>query len=209
MFISLEGIEGTGKTTQIRLVADRLRREGYKVVTTVEPGGTRIGERVRDILLDIRHKNMVPVAELLLYNAARAQHLVEVILPSLKEGKIVLTDRFSDSTIAYQGYGRGIDLKILYETDGVATMGIKPDLTLLFDLDVEEGLKRNMGINKVDRLELEDVTFHEKVRAGFIELSRKEPERFEIIDASMPVTIITEIVLEAVKKRVRLPSLKG
>ncbi len=209
MFISLEGIEGTGKTTQIRLVADRLRREGYKVVTTVEPGGTRIGERVRDILLDIRHKNMVPVAELLLYSAARAQHLVEVILPALKEGKIVLTDRFSDSTIAYQGYGRGIDLKILYETDGVATMGIKPDLTLLFDLDVEEGLKRNMGINKVDRLELEDVTFHEKVRAGFIELSRKEPERFEIIDASMPVTIITEIVLEAVKKRVRLPSLKG
>ncbi len=199
IFISFEGIEGTGKTTQARLLSERLVEKGYEVILTQEPGGTVIGNRIREILLLPEHKEMSYMTELLLYNAARAQHLSEKIIPALNEGKVVITDRFTDSTVAYQGYGRGIDISLVMSIDSIATGGIKPHLTILFDLDVEVGLKRNRGINKVDRLELEDIEFHKKVREGYLHISEKDRERIRIVDASMPVEKISEKVWEIVR----------
>jgi dTMP kinase len=183
-FISFEGIEGTGKSTQAKLLQQGLLGLGYEVILTEEPGGTLISLRVREILLSVDHTNMKPITELLLYNAARAQHIEEVILPALNRGAVVITDRFTDSTFAYQGYGRGIDLKLLESIDKIATNGLRPDMTMLLDLDVETGLKRNRRINKTDRLELEDVEFHKRVRKGYHELAAKEPERIKVLDAS-------------------------
>lgn len=199
LFISLEGIEGTGKTTQARLLYERLIHNGLEAILTNEPGGTPIGESIREILLKIDHKEMSYITELLLYNAARAQHLYEKIVPALKVGKVVITDRFSDSTIAYQGYGRGIDLNLLKTLDDIATGGIKPDITLLFDLDVETGLKRNRGINKIDRLELEDIEFHRRVRDGYLRIAELEPGRIKIIDASEPISVVSEKIWETVR----------
>lgn len=204
IFISLEGIEGTGKTTQARLLSERLAQKGYDVVLTHEPGGTIIGNRIREILLHVDHGEMSYMTELLLYNAARAQHLSEKILPALNEGKIVITDRFTDSTVAYQGYGRGIDISLIMSIDNIATGGIKPHLTILFDLDAEAGLKRNKGINKVDRLELEDIEFHRKVQEGYINIADKEPERIKIVDASMPLEIVEQKVWEIVRWRLEI-----
>lgn len=183
-FISFEGIEGTGKSTQAKLLQQSLLGLGYEVILTEEPGGTLISLRIREILLSVDHKNMKPLTELLLYNAARAQHIEEVILPALNRGAVVITDRFTDSTFAYQGYGRGIDQDLLKSIDRIATNGLRPDMTMLLDLDVETGLKRNRRINKTDRLELEDVEFHKRVRKGYHELAAKEPERIKVLDAS-------------------------
>lgn len=199
IFISFEGIEGTGKTTQARLLAERLIDKGYKVVLTQEPGGTVIGNRVREILLHVDHGEMSYMTELLLYNAARAQHLSEKILPALNEGKVVVTDRFTDSTVAYQSYGRGIDIQLIMSINNIATGGIKPHLTILFDLDVEVGLKRNKGANKIDRLELEDVEFHRKVREGYLQIADKQPDRIKIVDASLPLEIVAQKVWEIVR----------
>ncbi|MBI5212021.1 MAG: dTMP kinase [Nitrospirae bacterium] len=204
IFISLEGIEGTGKTTQAKLLSERLSKEGYDVVLTKEPGGTVIGSRIREILLQPDHTEMSYLAELLLYNADRAQHLNEKILPAVNDGKIVITDRFTDSTIAYQGYGRGIDIGFLKSIDIIATGGIRPDLTILFDLDVETGLMRNKGANKVDRLELEDIEFHKKVREGYLKILEAEPERVKIVDASMQPEQIREKVWEIVGWRLKM-----
>ncbi|TAN37854.1 MAG: dTMP kinase [Nitrospirae bacterium] len=184
IFISLEGIEGTGKSTQVRLLAGLLRSRGLSVTETAEPGGTAISLRIREILLSLESTGMTPVTELLLYNASRVQHIAEVISPALERGDIVITDRFSDSTIAYQGYGRDIDLKLITSLDAIATNRLRPDLTVLLDIDVETGLRRNRDINKEDRLEREDVSFHEKVRRGFISLAGKEPDRIKRIDCS-------------------------
>jgi dTMP kinase len=184
IFISFEGIEGAGKTIQSKLLCEYLLRKGYKVILTEEPGGTRIGLKIRELLLSVENKGMTPVTELLLYNASRAQHIKEVILPALKRGSVVITDRFVDSTVAYQGYGRGIDLSLIYSIEKVVTGGLKPDITTLLDLDAETGLKRNRGINKTDRLELEDVEFHKLVRSGYLEIASKEPGRIKLIDAS-------------------------
>ena len=186
-FISFEGIEGTGKSTQAKLLQQSLLGLGYEVILTEEPGGTLISLRIREILLSVDHTNMKPLTELLLYNAARAQHIEEVILPALNRGAVVITDRFTDSTFAYQGYGRGIDLKLLESIDKIATNGLRPDMTMLLDLDVETGLKRNRRINKTDRLELEDVEFHKRVRKGYHELAAKEPERIKVLDASVGI----------------------
>jgi dTMP kinase len=171
IFISFEGIEGTGKTIQSRLLYEYLTKKGYEVILTGEPGGTRIGLKIRDLLLSVENKGMTPLAELLLYNASRAQHIQEVILPVMNKGAIVITDRFTDSTVAYQGYGR-------------VAADLQPDITILLDLDVEVGLRRNRGINKVDRLELEDVEFHKRVRSAYLEIATKEPERIKLVDAS-------------------------
>lgn len=183
-FISFEGIEGTGKSTQAKLLQQGLLGLGCEVILTEEPGGTLISLRIREILLSVDHTNMKPLTELLLYNAARAQHIEEVILPALNRGAVVITDRFTDSTFAYQGYGRGIDLDLLESIDKIATNGLRPDMTILLDLDVETGLKRNRRINKTDRLELEDVEFHKRVRKGYHKLAAKEPERIKVLDAS-------------------------
>ncbi len=201
IFISFEGIEGTGKTTQARLLSERLVEKGYEVILTHEPGGTVIGNRIREILLHVDHMGMSYMTELLLYNADRAQHLNEKILPAVNDGKIVVTDRFTDSTIAYQGYGRGIDIELLKSIDLIAAGGIRPDLTILFDIDVETGLKRNREINKVDRLELEAIEFHKKVREGYLKIAEAEAERIKIVDASLPLKDVSEKVWEIVRWR--------
>ena len=193
-FISFEGIEGTGKSTQAKLLQQSLLGLGYEVILTEEPGGTLISLRVREILLSVDHTNMKPLTELLLYNAARAQHIEEVILPALNRGAVVITDRFTDSTFAYQGYGRGIDPDLLESIDRIATNGLRPDMTMLLDLDVETGLKRNRRINKTDRLELEDVEFHERVRKGYHELAAKEPERIKVLDASVGIEELNIVI---------------
>lgn len=198
LFISFEGIEGSGKTTQAAFLAKRLAAEGYDALLTYEPGGTVVGRKIREVLLQPEHMEMSHITELLLYNADRAQHLSETILPALGEGKVVITDRFTDSTVAYQGYGRGIDLQLIMSIDGHATGGIRPDLTILFDLDAEAGLTRNRGINKVDRLELEDIAFHRKVREGFLRIAELEPERVKLVDASMSVEDVKNKVWEIV-----------
>jgi dTMP kinase len=204
-FISFEGIEGTGKSTQAKLLQQGLLGLGYEVILTEEPGGTLISLRIREILLSVDHTNMKPLTELLLYNAARAQHIEEVILPALNRGAVVITDRFTDSTFAYQGYGRGIDLDLLESIDKIATNGLRPDITVLLDLDVETGLKRNRRINKTDRLELEDVEFHERVRKGYHELAAKEPERIKVLDASVGIEelkiIIARIIPDFIGRR--------
>ena len=197
-FLSLEGIEGTGKSTQVRLLAACLRSSGYTVVQTAEPGGTPISLKIRELLLSLDSREMDQVTELLLYNAARVQHIKEVIDPALARGDIVISDRFSDSTLAYQGYGRGIDRQIIDALDAVATGCMRPDLTLVLDVDVEIGLRRNKEMKKNDRLELEDVAFHQKVRRGFHEIAAAEPERIRIIPCSDNI----ESVHNAIKKAV-------
>jgi dTMP kinase len=184
IFISFEGIEGTGKSSQSKKLSEYLKEKGFDVVLTIEPGGTRIGQKIRDLLLAAEHREMQPVTELLLYFASRTQHIEEVIVPAIGRGAIVITDRFTDSTIAYQGYGRGIDLQLIDAIDLIATGRLRPDITILLDLDAETGLKRNRGINKNDRLEQEDIAFHQRVRNGFHQLAAKDPGRIKLIDAS-------------------------
>lgn len=198
IFISFEGIEGTGKTIQSRLLCEHLMKKGYKVILTEEPGGTRIGLKIRDLLLSTENREITPVAELLLYNASRSQHIKEVILPAITDSSVVITDRFSDSTVAYQGFGRRIDLGYIDFIQRIVTEGLKPDITLLLDLDVETGLMRNKGINKTDRLELEDVEFHKRVRDGYLEIAAKEPERIKLIDASGSIEEIHSKVINIV-----------
>jgi len=184
VFISFEGIEGTGKSTQAKLLAEYLREKGYSVIQTMEPGGTQISLKIRELLLSLDSRGMDCVTELLLYNAARVQHTKEVIEPALERGDIVITDRFSDSTVAYQGYARGIDLQLIDALDMIATRKLRPDITILLDIDVKTGLARNTALNKSDRLELEDISFHEKVRKGFIRIATGEPGRIKVIDCS-------------------------
>lgn len=197
-FISLEGIEGTGKSTQTRLLTEYLQQAGRTVVRTAEPGGTPISLKIRELLLSLDSKEMDPVTELLLYNASRVQHIREVIGPALARGEIVISDRFSDSTLAYQGYGRGIDRKMIDALDAIATKGMRPDLTILLDIDVETGLKRNREINKRDRLELEDVDFHENVRKGFLEIAAKDPNRIRVIACDGSVETVHEKIKDSV-----------
>jgi dTMP kinase len=191
MFISFEGIEGSGKTTQAKHTVRFLQGKGHDCVITREPGGTRIGEKIRAILLDPLSKDMDPLTELLLYTADRAQHIKEYILPLLSDGKIVLCDRYYDATMAYQGFARGLDIGLIEKIHKLLFENLKPDITLLLDLPPETGLERawkqiNNGnrISQETRFEEERISFHKKVRAGYLELSRLEPERFRIIDAS-------------------------
>lgn len=201
LFISLEGGEGSGKSTQSRMLVEALNYIGMKTVLTMEPGGTLLGDKIRGVLLDVFNKDMDHMTELLLYAAARRQHLSELIVPSLESGATVITDRFSDSTMAYQGYGRGINHDLIDKLDVMVTGGLKPDLTLLLDLDVNEGLKRNKGVNKVDRLELEDLEFHERVRKGFLAIVDANPERLVKVDASEGVDQVHRAIMEAVRHK--------
>jgi dTMP kinase len=200
IFISFEGIEGTGKSTQARLLFECLGEKGFDVVLTEEPGGTQIGHKIRELLLSVEHQEMSPLTELLLYNASRAQHLKEIILPAIDRGAFVITDRFTDSTFAYQGYGRRIDINLIDSIDQVATGRLRPDITILLDLDVETGLKRNRGINKSDRLELEDIAFHQQVRAGYHDLASKELGRIKLVDASDSIEGIHNKILGIIRE---------
>ena len=186
MFITFEGGEGAGKSTAIKKIVEKLQKKGREIVLTREPGGTPIGEEIRSIILDKKNTDMDVRTEALLYAASRRQHIVQKIIPSLKEGKMVLCDRFLDSSLAYQGYARGIGIDKVYEMNQFATEGVEPDLTLFFDLDPEEGLRRIAANNnrEVNRLDVEKLSFHQKVREGFLLLAKKFPHRFVVIDAS-------------------------
>ncbi len=202
MFITFEGPEGGGKSTQILLLAERLRRQGYGVVLTREPGGTAIGDQIRDVLHDTANTAMSPTAELLLYSASRAQHVAEVIRPALAAGQVVLCDRFADSSMAYQGFGRGLDRAMLAALTAIATGGLTPDLTLLLDLDVEHGLARRAERGEeMNRLDLEAVGFHQRVRAGYHALAAAEPARWVSLDADRPVTAVAADVWRVVAER--------
>lgn len=198
-FISFEGIEGSGKSTHAKLLADYLRTKGHSVINTVEPGGTGIGQKIRSLLLEPQN-HMDPLTELLLYNASRAQHVREVIYPALLKNTVVITDRFTDSTVAYQGYARGLDLSIIHSLDEIVVPDLKPFLTFLLDLDVEEGLRRNRRARKEDRFELETVEFHNRVRKGFLQIAAEEPERLRIINASRGAEEVSKDIIKVIEE---------
>ena len=186
-FITLEGPDGSGKTGQIPLLANFLRSRGHEVICTREPGGTEIGDQVRKVIMDLSNKGMNARTEILLFQASRVQIVEEVIRPALAAGKVVICDRYADSTLAYQGYGHQTDLEFLQKLLFFVTGGLKPDLTLLLDLDVEVGLKRRQsGFGEWNRLDDYDVEFHRRVRAGYHQLVKLEKDRWEVIDARQP-----------------------
>jgi dTMP kinase len=207
LFITFEGPEGSGKTTQIRQLAEWLRCSGCDVVTTREPGGTRIGDAIRALLLDSSYGEMSAPAEILLFSAARAQHVSEIIRPHLAVGGVVLSDRFADSTLAYQGFGRGLDLDELRRITAFATEGVMPDLTVCLDLPAAEGLrrKRNADFAEWNRMEQEQLAFHERVREGYLALAAEEPARWVVIDATQPV----DAIQEQIRGQVAAKQLKG
>ncbi len=184
-FITFEGIDGCGKSTQLRLLAGELRVRGLRVVATREPGGTPLGQKLRAVLLDVQEQ-VDPLAELLVFAADRAQHVRKHLLPALQGNEIVLSDRYADATAAYQGAGRGFDEKLIAEIIELATGGLKPDLTLLFDLSVDESAvrtRRRVASKRTDRLDIEDRDFHTRVRDAYLALAGAEPDRFRVIDA--------------------------
>jgi len=188
VFVTFEGPDGSGKTTQIRLLAEWLRERGREVVLTREPGGTEIGDQIRAVLHDPYNTAMDARAEILLYSASRAQHVAQLIRPALAAGKIVISDRYADSTLAYQGYGRGLDLEMLRTITRFATRGLTPGLTLYLDITPEEGLqRRRLGGDEWNRLDAEALEFHQRVRAGYLELVEQEPERWAVVNAARPV----------------------
>lgn len=202
MFITFEGPEGSGKTTQIRLLAAYLRACGHDVVTAREPGGTPIGDQIRACLHDTANMAMSPTAEVLLYSASRAQLVAEVIRPALAAGRVVLCDRYADSTMAYQGYGRGLDRSMLATLTAIATGGLSPDLTLLLDMDVARGLTRRRDEGEeMNRLDLEAIEFHNRVRAGYLALTAAEPARWQRIDADAPVADVQLAIRQVVEER--------
>jgi dTMP kinase len=204
MFITLEGPEGSGKSSQLPELAAFLRGEGYEVVVTREPGGTAVGDQIRDVLMKMENISIVPRTEILLFLAARAQHVEELIRPALAEGKVVLCDRYGDSTLAYQGYGHATDLETLRLLLDFATGGLKPDLTLLLDVPVSEGMARKReNDSEWNRLDAYAEAFHERVRQGYLALAASEPERWQIIDASKTKQTVQDAMRAAVMGRLR------
>lgn len=199
-FIVFEGIDGSGKTTQLKLLGDKLKERGLPVLHTREPGGTRVGETIREILLNPEYSELVPRAEAFLYAAARAQHVAQVIMPSLAGGTIVLCDRFLDSSLAYQGFGRGIDIGLLEKINGPATYGLAPDLTIILDFCAEDGMDRISNSGRgIDRIEREARDFHAKVAAGYLALAGRDPVRYRVVDANRPAGQVHLDVLKAVE----------
>jgi dTMP kinase len=202
VFITLEGPDGSGKTTQARLLAEWLREQGYEVVLTREPGGSDIGDQIRAVLHDPRNTAMNARTEILLYSASRAQHVAQRIRPALAAGKIVISDRYADSTLAYQGYGRGLDLETLRTITVFATGGLTPDLTLYLDVAPQEGLQRRLlGGGEWNRLDAEALEFHQRVRAGYLALVEQEPEHWVVVDAARSVEEVQAEIRALVKAR--------
>jgi dTMP kinase len=204
LFVTFEGVEGCGKTTQAELLRLNLEKEGYRVVLTREPGGTKVGERIREVLLDNRIKGMEPLTELFLYLASRAQHVQELIRPALRDGAIVICDRFADASLAYQGAGRGIGTSRVLTLNETATLGLVPDYTVLLDLPVELGLKRMSarveGRGQQDRIEQEEMDFHVRVREAYLALARKFSCRVEVFDGTRSKEELAQEILSRVKK---------
>ncbi|MDD5288499.1 MAG: dTMP kinase [Dehalococcoidales bacterium] len=197
LFITFEGGEGSGKSVQTRALYRKLCRLGIPAILIHEPGSTALGEKLTRLLKWARSTNISPLTELILFNASRAQLAAEIIKPALSTGKVVICDRFADSTIVYQGYGRGLDIGVIKNMNAVATNGLNPNLTVLLDIPVSEGFARKRGQER-DRFEQEDRAFHKKVRAGYLRLAGEEPERWLIVDASQPKEKIKQIIWEKV-----------
>jgi dTMP kinase len=208
-FITFEGPDGAGKSTQINLVAAFLRRLGYEVLCTREPGGTAIGDQIRDVLHDVANTEMAAQTEVLLYSASRAQLVQQLILPHLNQGGVVLCDRYADSTFAYQGYGRQLDFETIQSITRFATQALVPDLTIYLDLDVAEGLKRKVNANtagqgewnRMDQLELD---FHQRVRAGYLSMAEANPSRWLVVDATAPVEALSQTICQRLEQMLKL-----
>jgi len=202
MFITLEGPDGSGKTSQVKPLVDFLTAKGYPIFTAREPGGTSISEQVREILMRLDNTAMNPRTETLLFCAARAQLVAEVIRPQLEKGSIVLLDRYADSTLAYQGYGHGNDLDLIRSILLFATGGLKPDLTLLMDIDSETGLRRRkQGGGEWNRLDAYELELHQRVRAGYLEMAKAEPQRWVVIDAGQPIEKVAAAIWQAISAK--------
>lgn len=210
LFITLEGLEGTGKSTPGPALADYLRGRDMEVLHTREPGGTAIGERIRGVLLDEAHREMAAETEMLLFAASRAQFVREIVRPTLERGVTVLSDRYVDASLAYQGYGRGLDVAVVAWVNEVATGGLLPDLTILLDIDPAAGLARaragkEVGRGRGDRLEQEALPFYERVRAGFLRLAAESPQRFAVLDADGEVAQVRRRIVETVDRFLTQP----
>ncbi len=201
LFLTLEGGEGAGKSLQAGALAEKLEAAGLTVVRTREPGGTPLGERLREILLDVSQTgaSLTPLAEALLFVAARAELVAQVIAPALERGEAVVCDRYGDSTLAYQGYGRGVDLDLIERLNEAACAGLRPDLTVLLDLPVEEGLARTGAHGRADRFGREERAFHERVREGYKTLAARKPDRWLVVDAQQPPEAVTEAIWDRVR----------
>lgn len=209
LFLTFEGVDGGGKSSQMRLLVERLRGRGLTVVENIEPGGTRIGKQIRSILLEAANRDLSPAAELLLFFASRAQAVDEVILPALRAGHVVVSDRFTDSTLVYQGYGRGLGAEAVRELERIACHGVKPALTLCLDMDVEAGLARAKARNaeggKTEtRLDDESLAFHRKVREAYHRLAAEEPQRVKLVDASRSIEQVAAEIWSLVEPMVKV-----
>ncbi len=198
LFVTFEGGEGCGKSTQSRLLVKKLKQHEIPAVLTHEPGGTLLGNKLRKLLKTRQGYDISPEAELLLFAASRAQLVAQVIRPALKEGKVVVCDRFAYSTAVYQGYGRGVDLSVVDRINTLATGDLKPDLTILLDISPEQGLSRKRNLR--DRFELEDLPFHRRVREGYLKMAAAEPDRWLVVDATLPKRKIADIVWARVSR---------
>ena len=207
LFVTIEGVEGCGKTTIGKMIVDKLISDGYEVIYTREPGGIEIAEQIRKVILDVNNTNMDARTEALLYAASRRQHLVEKVIPALKENKVIICDRFVDSSLAYQGHARGLGIEKVYDINKFAIDTVMPDLTLLFDLDPKLGLERiNANKNReVNRLDLEKLEFHKLVREGFLIIENLEPNRVKKVDASKTIEEVFNdaysLILNALKEK--------
>jgi dTMP kinase len=210
LFITFEGPEGSGKTTQAQLLYEYLQERGYPVFLTREPGGTGIGDQIREVLHSLENTEMLPRTEILLYSASRAQLVGQIIRPHLDRGEIVLCDRYADSTLAYQGYGHGLNLQVLQVITAFATSGLKPDLTIYLDIDVEEGLRRKLAAHQTgeaewNRMDQQELAFHHRVREGYLQMAAAGPERWVVIEGAQPVDVAQRTIRAKVEAKLAVP----
>lgn len=201
IFITMEGPDGSGKTTQIDLLKEYLENKGYDIVIAREPGSTVIGEAIREIILNKEYQEMSHMTELLLYASSRAQLVNQIIRPALAEGKAVICDRFVESSAVYQGIGRGLGVETVYEVNSYALGDVSPKLTIFMDLDAQEGIERKKNQAELDRMEMEDLSFHKRVVEGYRQLAQLYPERIFLVDATLPIEDIHSIIVKEVEKR--------